>query len=329
MSDISARPARALAVALAVIAAGLLPGCAATSQGGQGDENGTPVWLNAIADREDAFRTAQEHCAKHGRAATEKSRDRFRIDFACVEPSSLRRIVQTKTIDAATLADIKSAPQVHAVHYQRPPLRVDPPRNPRAVVNPGMANSAVPSGGLLALLVGAAIDGASISRQRAEADQYGPHLQASEQRGARLLEDHALTDPILMVKAEVLRDLRKAGLANIREVAEPFDGWVGDARMASKIREGIVLEFGTQDWTLRTSTRTLDFVAFGKLRQMDADSPLWAAECHLPQQVLPAVAGPRAEGGGLGAALQSNLADLAKACAAGLAESLLQSGNSQ
>lgn len=313
----------------AVLAAGMLvtvTGCALTLQYGQGDEKGTPVWLNAAADGEDALRTAREHCAQFGNAAMEKSRERYRIDFACVEPASLRRIVQTKAMDSTTLAELKSAPQIRLVHYQFPLLRQDPPRQRRELVDPGMRHmEPLHDDDWMTVLLGTVFDVVAMRNQVAEINQFSQELAASERRGARLVRDHSLADPILTVKAQLLLALRAAGLRGIRDVPEPIPGQTADGRPAENLREGMVIELGTRNWTLRTSARALDYMAYGQLRRAGESTPLWAAECQFPQQILPAVA----EGQREGTALKERLENVAKECAAGLAASLLQSGNSQ
>lgn len=313
----------------AVLSVGMLlivAACAFTSQRGQGDENGTPVWLNPLSDGEDALNTAQEHCTRYGRAAAEKSRERNRLDFACVEPASLRRIVQTKAMDSATLAELKSAPQIRLVHYQFPLLRQDPPRQRRELLDPGMRHmEPLHDDDWTTVLLGTVFDVVAMRNQVAEINQFSQELAASERRGARLVRDYSLADPILTAKAQLLLALRAAGLRDIRDVPEPNPGQTADGRTDKSVPDGLVIELGTRDWTLRTGARALDFVAYAQLRHAGDDSLLWAAECQFPQQILPAVA----EGQREGTALKERLEDVAKECAAGLAASLLQSGNSQ
>jgi len=319
-----------ICAALSLWALVLATGCAFTTNQGRGDENGTPVWLNPAADAEDALYTAQEHCAQFGRAAAEKSREGNRIDFACVEPASLRRIVQTKAMDGAALAELKSAPQIRLVHYPFPLLRQDPPRQRRKLVDWGMRNMG--SGhddDWVGVLLGTVFDLVAMHNQVAEIGRYSEELAASEQRGARLVRDYSLADPILTVKSQLLLALREAGLRDVRDVPEPVPGRSADSPPTGNSPEGLVIELGTRDWTLRTSARTLDFMAYGQLRRAGESTPLWEAECRFPQQILPGTEESQSEGSVLGAALRVVLAEVARACAAGLAASLLQDGNRQ
>lgn len=302
-----------------------LAGCAGAWHHGQGDENGTPVWLNPSATAEYSLNTAQEHCARYGRAAVEKSREGNRIDFACVDPASLRRIVQTTAMDSAALAELRSAPQIRVVHYPFPLLRQDPPRQRRELVDWGMRHMG--SGhddDWVGVLLGTVFDVVAMSNQVAEVSRFSEGLAASEKRGAQLIRDYTLADPIMMVKSQLLLALRAAGLREIRDVPEPVPGQTADGGANENVREGMVIELGTRNWALHTNARTLDFLAYAQLRRAGNDLPLWTAECRFPQQVLPALAGERDERTALGAALKEKLDDLARECAAGLAASLLQ-----
>lgn len=321
---------RSACASLSLCALVIVTGCAFTTNQGRGDENGTPVWLNPSATGEDALNTAQEHCARFGRAAAEKSREGNRIDFACVEPASLRRIVQAKAMDGATLAELRSAPQIQLVHYAFPLLRQDPPRQRRALVDWGMRNMG--SGhddDWVGVLLGTVFDLVAMRNQVAEISRFSEELAASERRGARLVRDYSLADPILTVKSQLLLALREAGLRDVRDVPEPVSGQSVDSPPTGNPPEGLVIELGTRDCTLRTSARTLDFMAYGQLRRAGESTPLWEAECRFPQQILPGAEESQSEGSVPGAALRLGLAEVAVACAAGLAGSLLQGGNSQ